>query len=141
MMSEKIFFDTNILVHALDNGDGKKRKRARQILREAGESNCGVLSTQVLQEFYVVTTKKIGLDPLAAKEIIRHFQNFETVVITTQLIAEAIDCSVLNRISFWDSLIVVAAESALCGAILSEDLSDGQIIRGVRIKNPFLKAD
>ena len=141
MMSEKIFIDTNVLVHALDTADGKKQKRARHLLREAVESNCGVLSTQVLQEFYVVTTKKIGLEPLAAKEIIHHFQNFETVVITTPLIAEAIDCSILNRISFWDSLIVVAAESARCQAIWSEDLSNGQTIRGVQIKNPFLKAD
>jgi predicted nucleic acid-binding protein len=141
MMSKKIFFDTNILVHALDKGDVKKQKKARQLLREAGESSCGVLSTQVLQEFYVVTTKKIGIEPLAAKEMIRHFQNFETVVITPQLIADAIDCSVLNRISFWDSLIIVAAESARCAVLWSEDLSDGQTIHGVRIKNPFIKAD
>jgi predicted nucleic acid-binding protein len=137
MMFEKVFFDTNILVQALDRADVKKQKKARLLLREAGESNCGVLSTQVLQEFYVVTTKKFGLEPLAVKEIIRHFQNLETVIITPQLIAEAIDCSVLNRISFWDSLIVVAAESTRCGTIWSEDLNSGQTIRGVQVINPF----
>jgi predicted nucleic acid-binding protein len=137
MISEKVFLDTNILVYTLDNGDKKKQKRSRQLLREAVESNRGVISTQVLQEFYVATTKKLELEPLVAKECIHQFHHLETILITPQLISEAIDCSILNRISFWDSLIVVAAESAQCSLLWSEDLNDGQTIRGVRIKNPY----
>lgn len=136
-MSEKVFFDTNVLVQGLDRSDTKKQKRARQLLREAAESNTGVLSTQVLQEFYVAATKKLGVEPLAAKELLHHFQNFETIIINPGFISEAIDCSVLNRISFQDSLIIVAAESAGCSVVWSEDFNDGQVIRGVRIKNPY----
>jgi len=97
----------------------------------------GVISTQVLQEFYVAATKKLAADPLAVKDILHSFRRFETVVITPEIIKEAIDCSLISRLSFWDSLIVVAAESAPCEKIWTEDLNDGQIIRGVRIENPL----
>jgi predicted nucleic acid-binding protein len=137
MTSEKVFLDTNILIQALDKTDRRKMKIARQLLREAAENNRGVISTQVLQEFYVAATKKLGIDPLSAKELLHQFQNLETIVVSQNLITEAIDCSILNRISFWDSLIVAAAESAECSTIWTEDLNDGQIIRGVQIKNPF----
>lgn len=99
--------------------------------------NNGVISTQVLQEFYVVSTKKLGVDPLVAKEIMHGFTNFEVVSINPELIMQGIDCSVLNKISFWDSLIVVAAESAHCTNIWTEDLNSNQVIRGVKIQNPF----
>lgn len=137
MTSERFFIDTNILIQALDKTDRRKMKIARQLLREAAEENRGVVSTQVLQEFYMAATKKLGVDPLAAKELLHQFQNLETIVISTGLISEAIDCSILNRISFWDSLIIAAAESAGCSVVWTEDLNDGQIIRGVQIKNPF----
>jgi predicted nucleic acid-binding protein len=97
----------------------------------------GVLSTQVLQEFYVAATKKLGADPLAVKDILHSFRRFETVVITPEIIKEAIDCSLINRLSFWNSLIVVTAESARCERIWTEDLNDSQVIRGVRIENPL----
>jgi predicted nucleic acid-binding protein len=91
----------------------------------------------VLQEFFVVATKKLGVDPLDAKGILESFENFEVVQITPHLIRSAIDTSVLNRLSFWDALIVAAAESAACELLVTEDLSDGQVIRGVRVTNPF----
>jgi predicted nucleic acid-binding protein len=77
------------------------------------------------------------MDPRDAKEVITSFENFETVVVTPALIREAIDCSVLARISFWDALIVVAAESASCAAVVTEDLAAGLLLRGVRIARPF----
>ena len=135
--TSKLFFDTNVLVYSLDAADRKKRERCREILREAANAHRGVLSTQVLQELYVVATRKLGMDPRDAKEIVASFENFETVVVTPALIREAIDCSVLARISFWDALIVVAAESASCAAVVTEDLATGQLVRGVRIASPF----
>ena len=116
----------------------KREKRGAAALIEAlaGELY-GVLSTQVLQEFYVAATKKLGADPLAVKDILHSFRRFETVLITPEIIKDAIDCSLINHLSFWDSLIVVAAESARCEKIWTEDLNDGQIIRGVRIENPL----
>jgi predicted nucleic acid-binding protein len=98
----------------------------------------GVISTQVLQEFYVASTRKLGTDPLIAKDILRTLERFETVVISPMLIREAVDCSILNHLSFWDALIIVAAESAHCETLWTEDLNHGQIIRGVRIENPLL---
>jgi len=133
----KLFVDTNILVYCMDDSDKKRKARCRTLIEALVGELYGVLSTQVLQEFYVAATKKLGADPLAVKDILHSFRRFETVVITPELIKEAIDCSLINRLSFWDSLIVVAAESARCEKIWTEDLNDGQIIRGVRIENPL----
>ena len=133
----KVFVDTNILVYCMDDSDKKRKARCRTLIEAMAGELYGVLSTQVLQEFYVAATKKLGADPLAVKDILHSFRRFETVVITPELIKEGIDCSLINRLSFWDSLIVVAAESARCEKIWTEDLNDGQIIRGVRIENPL----
>jgi predicted nucleic acid-binding protein len=137
MTTEKAFLDTNVLVQALDKGDKLKQKKARQLLNDAARSNLGVISTQVLQEFFVAATKKLGLDSLVAKELVHQFSHFETILVTPHLISEAIDCSIINKLSFWDALIVVTAESARCSRLWSEGLNDGQIIRGVEIKNPY----
>jgi predicted nucleic acid-binding protein len=137
MTAEKAFFDTNILVQTLDKADKHKQKKARQLLSDAARSNLGVVSTQVLQEFFVATTKKLGLDPLVVKELVHQLSHLETIVVTPHFISEAIDCSIINRLSFWDALIVVTAESARCSLLWSEDLNDGQIIRGVKITNPY----
>jgi predicted nucleic acid-binding protein len=135
--SGKLFIDTNVIVYALDNADTVKRDRCRAILRAAALSGRGVVSTQVLQELFVVATRKLGIDSLDAKAIVAAQENFEVVVITPTLIREAIDCSVISRISFWDALIAVAAESAVCAFLVTEDMNDGQSIRGVKISNPF----
>lgn len=133
----KVFLDTNILVYSLDQTDQDKRNRCRQLIRGLAAENNGVISTQVTQEFYVASTSKLGADPLIVKDILRSLERLETVVITPSLIKEAIDCSIINRISFWDALIIVAAESANCKLLWTEDLSNGQIIRGVRIEDPL----
>jgi predicted nucleic acid-binding protein len=133
----KVFVDTNMLVYCMDDSDKKRKARCRTLIEALAGELYGVLSTQVLQEFYVAATKKLGADPLAVKDILHSFRRFETVVITPEIIKDAIDCSLINRLSFWDSLIVVAAESARCERIWTEDLNDGQIIRGVRIENPL----
>ena len=138
----KTFIDTNILVYAMDQADPLKHKQSRFFLQELRkEEHTGVISTQILQEFYVTAIKKLNLDPVLVKSILRAFKNYEVVVINPDLIESAVDCSVLNRISFWDALVVVSAESACCDMILTEDLNDGQIIRGVKIHNPYRKPD
>jgi len=88
----------------------------------------GVISTQVTQEFFVASTTKLGADVLIVKDILHSFERFETIIITPQII---------NKLSFWDALIVTAAEGAKCEKLWSEDLNDGQLIRGVRIENPL----
>jgi predicted nucleic acid-binding protein len=136
-MMSKVFLDTNILVYCLDQSLPDKKKRCRDLLRNLSNENKGVISTQIMQEFYVAATKKLKAVELLVKDILHSFKRFEIVIVSPGLIQEAIDCSIIHRLSFWDSLIVVAAESAHCHKIWTEDLNDGQIIRGVRIENPL----
>ena len=133
----KVFLDTNIFVYSLDRADPGKRKKCRECIKNLGEENNGVISTQVMQEFYVASTVKLGADPLIVKDILRSLERFETVVVTPELIREAIDCAIINRLSFWDALIIVSAASARCEILWTEDLNPGQVIRGVRIENPI----
>ena len=134
----KIFIDTNILVYSLDQFDPVKQKKYRSLLETLVDDFQGVISTQVLQEFYVTAVKKLGADPLLIKDILHAYERFEIVIITPDTIREATDCSIINRVSFWNALIIVAAESAQCEKLWSEDLNDGEIIRGVRIENPLI---
>lgn len=133
----KVFIDTNILIYAMDNRDPHRRAKARTALARLGVDPACVISTQVMQEFYVAATGKLKSDPLTVKQVLQSFQVWEVVVLNSALIFDAIDCSILNRISLWDALIVAAAASARCETLWSEDLSPGQIIRGVRIVNPL----
>jgi len=137
MAAGKIFLDANILVYAQDQDAPAKRRRSRELIAALAASGSGVISTQVLQEFYVAVTRKMGVDPLAAKSVLHTFSIFEIVQTSPDLIDDAIDCSILNKISFWDALIVAAAASSGCAVVYSEDLNAGQIIQGVRIENPL----
>ena len=134
----KIFIDTNILVYSLDQFEEEKQKKCRNLLKRLTGEYQGVISTQVMQEFLVASTKKLGADALIVKDILHAFERFETVIITLELVKTAIDCSIINKLSFWDALIVISAEAAKCEKIWSEDLNDGQLIRGVRIENPLV---
>lgn len=89
-----------------------------QIKRPSRTEGRGAISTQVIQEFHVAATKKLGADPLLVKDIITSLERFETVVVTPAVIKEAIDCATINRLSFWDSLIIAAAESAKCDILM-----------------------
>jgi predicted nucleic acid-binding protein len=133
----KVFVDTNILIYSMDEFDPAKREKCRFVLKSAINEFQGVISTQVMQEFYVAATKKLGADPLLMKDILHSFEQFEIVMVNPAIIYDAIDCGIINRMSFRDSLIAVAAESAHCETLWTEDLNDGQIIRGVRIENPL----
>jgi predicted nucleic acid-binding protein len=137
----KIFIDTNILIYSMDQYDKEKQQACRLLLKSLGNDHSGVISTQVMQEFYAAGIKKLDVDPLQLKDILHSFEHFEIVIITPDIIKEAIDCSIINRLSFWDALIVAAAESAKCERIWTEGLNDGQIIRGVKIKNPLRNDD
>jgi predicted nucleic acid-binding protein len=133
----KIFLDTNILVYTMDRFDPEKQKRCRSCLKSLKDDRRGVISTQVMQEFYTAAVKMLNADALVVKDILRDLERFEIITVTPELIREAIDCSIINRLSFWDALIVVTAESAQCEKLWTEDLGDGQIIRGVRVENPM----
>ena len=133
----KVLLDTHILVYSLHQSDAGKQKQSRRLIKSLSAENSGVISTQVMQEFYVAATAKLGADPLLIKDILRSLERFETVVVSPMLIKDAIDCAIINRISFWDALIVASAESAHCETLWTENLNHGQVIRGVRIENPL----
>ncbi len=133
----KIFIDTNILVYTLDNRDIEKKQFARRIVKSVVDTHIPVISTQVIKEFYVVATKKMQVDSVVVKNIIHNFRNMEIVGNDLDLIEQAIDISVVSQLSFWDSLIIAAAEKANCEYIYSEDLNSGQVYRGVSLLNPF----
>lgn len=136
----KSFLDTNILVYMFDRDSPVKRATARKIFRSEGAVGNLVLSTQVLQEFYVSVTRKLALPlrPESAYRAMRHLSTLPLVAIDSPLVLSAIRRSQQLSLSFWDALIV---ESALqCGAarVWTEDMQHGQVIDGLRIENPFL---
>ncbi len=137
-MSDKIFLDTNILVYAQDAGYPDKQRKSRETIARLADSGDGVISTQVMQEFFVAATRKLGVGPLVAKGILKTFSVFEVVQVSTALVHEAVDCSILNQLSFGDSLILAAAASAGCSTVFSEDLAPDQTILGVKVQNPLM---
>ncbi|MEA3222185.1 MAG: PIN domain-containing protein [Thermodesulfobacteriota bacterium] len=139
MPGGKIFLDTNIIIYAYDLSAGEKHEIARKIIVDLWDSGLGVLSTQVLQEFFVTITQKIP-KPLAispAKEVIMDLLKWDVVINDGECILEAIEIQARYKYSFWDSLIIEAAIKGGARSLLSEDLSDGQKINGLLIKNPF----
>ena len=137
-MPGKVFLDTNVLTYAQDADSPEKQRRSRDVIARLVESGDGVVSTQVLQEFFVSATRKLGMPPLGAKAVLKTFSVFETVQVSPALIEDAIDCSILNNLSFWDSLILAAAAAAGCGSVYSEDMNAGQTILGVTVQNPLI---
>jgi predicted nucleic acid-binding protein len=135
--ASKTFIDSNVFVYALDKRFAEKRKRAQAHLREVQDRGNGVISTQVLQEVYVAATAKLGIEALVVKDMLIKLEVLEIVLIDTALVRDAIDCSILSRLPFWDALIVASAAKAACNELSTEDLNDGQVVRGVRIRNPF----
>jgi predicted nucleic acid-binding protein len=138
-MNDKVFLDTNLLVYLQSGMDATRYKAVQQLFRAHASEHMIVLSTQVLQEFYVAMTRKLNHDPLTIKSIMTLLMDFEIVQIQPAHILEAVDISILHRISFWDSLLVSAAVSAHCRILYTEDINPEQRIQGVRIVNPFMK--
>lgn len=137
-MRDKVFIDTNILVYLQSGMDVHKTKISKELFHSLAEKNLIVLSTQVLQEFYVAMTKKLGHNPLDIKNLLFLFKDFEIINVNSSIIFEAIDISVLHKISFWDSLLISSASAGNCKIIYSEDLNHGQMIGGVQIINPYI---
>jgi predicted nucleic acid-binding protein len=131
------FIDTNILVYSWSEQSNKKGAVARKIIQQSLETGRGVISLQVLQEFYSVVTTRLGADKLTAKELVSGFANLKVVEPDLEMLQQAIDISILSRISFWDGMIVAAACRANCAVLYSEDMNAGQSIRGITIINPF----
>jgi predicted nucleic acid-binding protein len=137
-VSQRIFLDTSVLVYADDLDAGERRQVAQAILREALVSRTGVISTQVLQEYFAVATRKLGTSPEVARRKVELLATMDVVRIEVPLILAAIDLTRLHSVSFWDALIVRSAASARCTHLITEDLQHGQVLDGVRIESPFV---
>jgi predicted nucleic acid-binding protein len=137
-MSDKTFIDTNVLIYAHDVDAKAKHQVAKGVLRELWSERSGVLSMQVLQEFYVNVTRKLA-KPLAKAEarLVVNSYSIWCVETTPAEIAAAFRIEDESRIGFWDALIVASAAKSGTVRILSEDLNAQQKIAGIRIENPF----
>ena len=135
----KCFFDTNVLVYLFDAESASKRKRARELFQRHADLGDIVLSTQVLQEFYVVVTRKLkpALDSAAAEGAVQAFAEFPLVQIDGRLVLAAIQRSRKWQNSFWDALIIQSAIEGSATTLYSEDLQHDQWIDGLRVINPF----
>lgn len=136
----KTFVDTNILVYAYDRGAGPKHDRSLNLLQTLWEHGQGALSTQVLQEFYVNVRRK-AVKPMTAKQarsLVADYLTWNPVVNDGVAMLEAIDLEQRYKLSFWDSMIVVAAMKSGAAILCSEDFSHGQKFGTVEVVNPFL---
>jgi predicted nucleic acid-binding protein len=135
----KTFIDTNVLVYAHDADAGEKHAQAKALLAGLWDARSGSLSTQVLQEFYAVVTRKFKPPmPLAkARAIVAAYGEWCDVATEPQLIVAASRLEEEHTLSFWDALIVQAAIRAGADRLVSEDLQDGRRIGALTIANPF----
>jgi predicted nucleic acid-binding protein len=134
----RFFFDTNVLVYADDESIQLKQLIAIELIERHQYQGSGVVSTQVLQEYFTTVTRKLNLDPALAREKVAIFSYFDVVIPTPTDILAAIDLHRLHHFSFWDGLILRAAQLAGCRTLFSEDMQHGRRIDGIEIVNPFV---
>lgn len=139
MPGDKIFLDTNILVYGYDASAGSKHEIARKIIMDLWNSGLGLLSAQVLQEFFVSVTRKAPrpLEVKLAREIISDLLKWDVVVNEGESILEAMEIHSRYKYSFLDSMVIQAARRGGAAVLFSEDLSHGRTVAGVKIINPF----
>jgi len=138
-MPDKYFVDTNILIYAHDRTTGVKHERARDLVEKLWTSGQGVLSTQVLQELCVNLRRKVAR-PLSVEEIrrlVHDYMSWEMVVNTPEAVIQALEIEVRYKTSFWDALILQAAEQSGAAILYSEDLAAKQSYGAVRVVNPL----
>jgi predicted nucleic acid-binding protein len=133
------FVDTNILIYAEDRDAKAKHETARQLILRLWDERDGVVSVQVLQEFYVNVTRKLKkpLSSAKALQIVEEYLTWTVVENTGALLTAAIHLQTKARLSFWDAMVVQAAIAAGCDRLYSEDLNDGQRFGSLVIVNPL----
>jgi len=133
------FVDTNVLLYAHDSSAGPKRARAAALLERLGAERRGLLSSQVLMEFYVAATRKLPrpLDQRTAAGIVEDFGTWPVFLPGVSDILEGARLAQRHKIHFWDAMIVRAAIALEADVLWSEDLSSGQAYEGVRVRDPF----
>ncbi len=140
--ARRTFVDTNVLAYAHDASEVAKQPPARALLEELWADRSGVLSTQVLQEFYVVATRKFRppMSRSQAREVVALYATWPVVQVDAELILDAAVLEEAEQLSFWDALIVEAARRAGAERLVSEDFGAGRRIADLVIENPFTAA-
>jgi predicted nucleic acid-binding protein len=139
-MTGRSFLDANVLVYTDDQGSPEKQAASVDLVARCRRSREGVVSTQVLQEYFVAATRKLGVDAALARRKVELFGQLELVIPTLDDVLAAIDLCRLHGFLFWDALVIRAAQQAGCSRLLSEDMQHGRRIDGLEIINPFLAA-
>jgi predicted nucleic acid-binding protein len=139
-MSARSFFDTNVLLYGDDKSSPVKQRRSRDLVAEHRRAGTGVISLQVLQEYFANVTRKLHVDPRIARRKVELLSEFDVATSEVADILAAIDLHRLHGFSFWDALILRSAQRAGCTILLSEDFQDGREIDGLRVVNPFRRA-
>jgi predicted nucleic acid-binding protein len=135
-MPDKYFVDTNILIYAHDRSTGIKHERASRLIEHWWMTGEGVLSTQVIQELCVNLRRPLRLEEV--RRLIQDYLSWEIVVNTPDAVVHALDIEARYRISFWDALILQAAEQSAASVLYSEELATGQSYGSIQVVNPLL---
>jgi predicted nucleic acid-binding protein len=134
----RTFRDTNILLYCDDAAYPVKQRMALDLILAHKAGRTGVVSIQVLQEYFVNATRKLGLDPRLVRQKVEAYASFDLVEPVALDVLAAIDVHRLHQVSYWDALVIHCAKQSGCSVVLTEDLQHGQSIDGLRIVNPFL---
>lgn len=132
-----VFLDTNVLIYAAQRSDKVKQKKAQEIIKELTSKKQSVISTQVVSEFIAVAKRKLECSDSSLRRLISQFTAFNVTPVDFPDTSRALEVSILNKISYWDALIVVSALKSKCSIICTEDLNSGHKIEGIEIFNPF----
>ena len=136
-MSARSFFDTNVLIYTDDRAAPAKQRRALELVAEHRLAGTGVVSLQVLQEYFVTVTRKLHVEAQVARRKVELLAEFDVAVLGLPDILAAIDLHRLHKLSFWDALVLRAAQQTGCAVLYSEDLQNARQVDGLRIVNPF----
>jgi predicted nucleic acid-binding protein len=136
-MPARSFFDTNILVYADDKAAPAKQRRSLDLIAEHRRARSGVVSLQILQEYFVTVTRKLRVDASIARRKVELLAEFHVAAPDVSDILAAIDMHRLHNLSFWDALVIRSAKQSGCTVLLSEDMQHSRDIDGLQIVNPF----
>ncbi|MCY4661498.1 MAG: PIN domain-containing protein [Acidobacteria bacterium] len=138
-MTGREFLDTNVLIYAHDGRDPRKQTCARDLIRRLLRERRGVLSLQVLQEFFAAATRKLGMSSEDARRRIVQYSRFDVVTLGVADLVAAIDLHRLHHVSLWDALVVRAALNGACTTLHTEDMQSGYVVETLTLRNPFPK--